>query len=399
MKRRAVPCKCTLYCPDSSGKSRRSLSPIPIMYPLERNVMSPPASMTPTTGSALLEDPAPSSRDAFTEPSMSVPSTMFPGRRGKSDALNLLAFSPSANTIRIFTYKIVVNEVEDEDKEISLEEARKVKPIYNLGDHFIEEELSPKLFTRIAAQNAKQIITQRLTDEHKKLVLDEMNEKEGEIVTATIRRVENNNVYVEISGSQMEGIMMPSDQIRGEKYSVNDIIKVYVKSVRTSTKGNSQVIVSRGCVGFVKRLFEMEVPEVRSGLVVIKKIVREAGYRTKLAVTSDDPSLDSVGSCIGQRGMRINSIVHELDGEKIDVIEWCADPSEFIARALSPAKAMMVQINEEEKRATAIVPDEKLSLAIGKAGQNVRLAAKLTEWKIDVKPFSEMSNIVGDVFN
>ena len=336
------------------------------------------------------------SKDLFIESLQAGISAAYKKETGLNRAVDIM-LNPAKNTIRIFTYKIVVNEVEDEDKEISLEEARKVKPIYNLGDHFIEEELSPKLFTRIAAQNAKQIITQRLTDEHKKLVLDEMNEKEGEIVTATIRRVENNNVYVEISGSQMEGIMMPSDQIRGEKYSVNDIIKVYVKSVRTSTKGNSQVIVSRGCVGFVKRLFEMEVPEVRSGLVVIKKIVREAGYRTKLAVTSDDPSLDSVGSCIGQRGMRINSIVHELDGEKIDVIEWCADPSEFIARALSPAKAMMVQINEEEKRATAIVPDEKLSLAIGKAGQNVRLAAKLTEWKIDVKPFSEMSNIVGDV--
>ena len=338
------------------------------------------------------------SKDLFIESLQAGISAAYKKETGLNRAVDIM-LNPAKNTIRIFTYKIVVNEVEDEDKEISLEEARKVKPIYNLGDHFIEEELSPKLFTRIAAQNATQIITQRLTDEHKKLVLDEMNEKEGEIVTATIRRVENNNVYVEISGSQMEGIMMPSDQIRGEKYSVNDIIKVYVKSVRTSTKGNSQVIVSRGCVGFVKRLFEMEVPEVRSGLVVIKKIVREAGYRTKLAVTSDDPSLDSVGSCIGQRGMRINSIVHELDGEKIDVIEWCADPSEFIARALSPAKAMMVQINEEEKRATAIVPDEKLSLAIGKAGQNVRLAAKLTEWKIDVKPFSEMSNIVGDVFN
>ena len=197
----------------------------------------------------------------------------------------------------------------------------------------------------------------------------------------------------------MEGIMMPSDQIRGERYNVNDIIKVYVKNVRTSARGNSQVMVSRACVGFVKRLFEMEVPEIRSGLVVIKKMVREAGYRTKMAVASDDPSLDCVGSCVGARGMRINNIVHELGGEKIDVIEWCADPSEFIARALSPAKAMMVQLNEEEKKAIAIVPDDKLSLAIGKAGQNVRLAAKLTEWKIDVKPYSEVSGMVDDVFD
>lgn len=288
--------------------------------------------------------------------------------------------------------------VEDPDRQISLEDARKVKEIYNIGDHFIDEELSPKLFSRIAAQTAKQVIMQRLNDERKNQVLSEMNEKEGEIVTAIIRRVEKDNVYVEISGSQMEGIMMKNDQIRGERYDVNAIIKVYVKSVRSSDRGNPQVMVSRACTGFVKRLFEMEVPEIRSGLVVIKKIVREAGYRTKMAVTSDDPSLDCVGSCVGPRGMRINNIVHELDGEKIDVIEWCSDISEFIARALSPAKAMMVQINEEEKKATAIVPDDKLSLAIGKAGQNVRLAAKLTDWKIDVKPYSEVSGIVGDVF-
>lgn len=309
-----------------------------------------------------------------------------------------IQLNPSKYTIRVFAYRDVVETVEDPDRQISLEDARKVKEIYNIGDHFIDEELSPKLFSRIAAQTAKQVIMQRLNDERKSQVLSEMNEKEGEIVTAIIRRVEKDNVYVEISGSQMEGIMMKNDQIRGERYDVNAIIKVYVKSVRSSDRGNPQVMVSRACTGFVKRLFEMEVPEIRSGLVVIKKIVREAGYRTKMAVTSDDPSLDCVGSCVGPRGMRINNIVHELDGEKIDVIEWCSDISEFIARALSPAKAMMVQINEEEKKATAIVPDDKLSLAIGKAGQNVRLAAKLTDWKIDVKPYSEVSGIVGDVF-
>ena len=309
-----------------------------------------------------------------------------------------IQLNPSKFTIRVFAYREVVEEVEDPEKQISLEDARKVKEIYNIGDHFIDDELSPKMFSRIAAQTAKQVIMQRLNDERKNQVLSEMNEKEGEIVTAIIRRVEKDNVYLEISGSQMEGIMMKNDQIRGERYDINAIIKVYVKSVRSSDRGNPQVMVSRACTGFVKRLFEMEVPEIRSGLVTIKKIVREAGYRTKMAVTSDDPSLDCVGSCVGPRGMRINNIVHELGGEKIDVIEWCSDISEFIARALSPAKAMMVQINEEDKKAIAIVPDDKLSLAIGKAGQNVRLAAKLTDWKIDVKPYSEVSGMVDVAF-
>ena len=345
----------------------------------------------------LLEKERKISKDSFIKSLEAGISSAYKKETGLNRGIDV-QLNPAKYTIRVFAYRTVVDEVTDEEKEISLEDARKVKEIYNIGDHFIDEELSTKLFTRIAAQTAKQVIMQRINDERKNMVLNEMNEKEGEIVTAIIRRIENNNVYVEISGSQMEGIMMPSDQIRGEKYAVNEIIKVYVKSVRTSARGNSQVIVSRSCVGFVKRLFEMEVPEIRSNLVVIKKIVREAGYRTKMAVTSDDPSLDCVGSCVGPRGMRINNIVHELDGEKIDVIEWCSDISEFIARALSPAKAMMVQINEEEKKATAIVPDDKLSLAIGKAGQNVRLAAKLTEWKIDVKPYSEVSGIVGDVF-
>ena len=338
------------------------------------------------------------SKDLFIESLAAGIASAYKKETGLNRGIDI-QLNPVKCTIRVFAYRIVVNTVEDEEKEISLEDARKVKSVYNLGDHFIDDEISTKLFTRIAAQTAKQVIMQRINDARKSLVLNEMNEKEGEIVTAIIRRVENNNVYVEISGSQMEGIMMPSDQIRGERYNVNDIIKVYVKNVRTSARGNSQVMVSRACVGFVKRLFEMEVPEIRSGLVVIKKMVREAGYRTKMAVASDDPSLDCVGSCVGARGMRINNIVHELGGEKIDVIEWCADPSEFIARALSPAKAMMVQLNEEEKKAIAIVPDDKLSLAIGKAGQNVRLAAKLTEWKIDVKPYSEVSGMVDDVFD
>ena len=316
-------------------------------------------------------------------------------KRQVGEARNVLVVLNEAKfSINIYAYKTVVETVEDPEKEISLEDAKAIKSTYKVGD-IVSEDITPKDFSRIAAQTAKQVITQRLNDHVKNMVLEEMNEKEGEILTAIVRRVENDTVYVEMTGSQLEGVMMPSDQIRGEKYNVGDVINVYVKTTRTTTKGATQVLVSRSNIGFVKRLFEHEVPEIKAGLVSIKHIVREAGYRTKMAVFSEDPSIDAVGSGIGNKGMRINSIVQQLGGEKIDVIGWCQDPLEYISRALSPAKVIMVQVNENEKSAKVIVPDDKLSLAIGKAGQNVRLAAKLTGWKIDVKPYST----VADKFN
>jgi N utilization substance protein A len=194
----------------------------------------------------------------------------------------------------------------------------------------------------------------------------------------------------------MEGIMMPSDQVRGERYNLGDQIKVFVKKLRTTAKG-AQVVISRSSTGFVRKLFELEVPEIREGVVVIKGIVREAGYRTKIAVYSEDPSIDPVGACIGARGVRVNAIVAELGGEKIDVVEWCEDSLEYIARSLSPAKVLMVQVNDDEKSAKVIVPDDKLSLAIGKEGQNARLAARLTGWKIDVKPYSTIAEISDEI--
>ena len=194
-----------------------------------------------------------------------------------------------------------------------------------------------------------------------------------------------------MAGTQLEGVMLPSEQIRGEKYNVNDVINVYVKSVRTNQRGVTQVMVSRASNGFVKKLFEMEVPEIKANLVNIKRIVREAGYRTKMAVYAEDSSIGAVGSGLGQEGMRINSVVQELNGEKIDIIGYSQDMGEYISRALSPAKVIAVMLNPEEKSAKAIVEDDKLSLAIGKSGQNVRLAAKLTEWKIDVKTYSSLA--------
>ena len=309
--------------------------------------------------------------------------------------LNVLLFPVVLNAqrceIKIYAYKTVVEEVLDPEKEISLEDAKHIKNAYKVGD-IVKEEVTPKTLSRIAAQTAKQVIMQRNNEIVKELIKDEMNNKEGEIVKGIVRRVENDTVYLEMAGTQLEGVMLPSEQIRGEKYNVNDVINVYVKNVRTTIRGTTQVMVSRACNGFVKKLFEMEVPEIKANLVNIKRIVREAGYRTKMAVYAEDSSIDAVGSCIGQKGMRINSVVQELGGEKIDVIGYSQDMGEYISRALSPAKVIAVMLNPEEKSAKAIVEDEKLSLAIGKSGQNVRLAAKLTEWKIDVKPYSSVAS-------
>lgn len=283
-------------------------------------------------------------------------------------------------------YKVVEYYDEIEDSEITLEEARKIKPNAQIGD-IIGEDVTPRDLSRIAAQTAKQVITQRIAEAKKQRIMAEMSEREGEIMMAIIRRIDNNIVYVEILGSQMEGVMNLADQVPGEKYAVNDRIKVYVKKIRTTSWG-SQVMVSRSNAGFVKRLFEIEVPEIKSGLVKIKNIVREAGYRTKMSVYTEDPNLDAIGACIGAKGVRVNAIVSELSGEKVDVILYTSDPIDYISRALSPAKVMMVQLNEEEMKAKVVVPDDKLSLAIGKSGQNARLAARLTGYKIDVKPYS-----------
>ncbi len=292
-------------------------------------------------------------------------------------------------TIKVYAHRLVVgeDEVEDEGAQIDIRDAQDIDSKYKVGDVVIED-ITPKQFSRIAAQTAKQVILQRLNDAKKEYVLNEMSEKQGEILNAIVRRKEGTTVYVEISGTQMEGVMMQSDQVPTETYNINDVIKVYIKKLRDSGSRGAQVVVSRSSAGFVRRLFEMEVPELKAGLVRIESIVREAGFRTKLAVTSDDPNVDAVGACIGNKGIRVNAVVNELGGEKVDVIEWCADPIEYIARALSPAQVFMVSIDEEAKTAKVVVPDEKLSLAIGRNGQNARLAAKLTGWKIDVKPLS-----------
>lgn len=299
----------------------------------------------------------------------------------------LVKLNPEKATIKIYSYKTVVENVEDSDKEISLENARQIKKSYAIGD-VVTEEVSPKDFGRIAAQTAKQVVMQKLKELEREQALSEIAEKEDELITTIIKRVENGTVYVQLAGSNMEGVMLENDQIPGEKYNVGDRIKVYVKKIKDSFKG-PQVQVSRSYNGFVKKLFEIEVPEVASGDVEIKSIARDPGNRCKVAIYSTKPHIDALGACVGNRGVRINTIMGELNGEKIDLVPYSDDPLEYIAKALAPAEVLSVEINESLKASQVIVPDDKLSLAIGKKGQNVRLAAKLTGWKIDVKPKSK----------
>lgn len=287
--------------------------------------------------------------------------------------------------VEFFAYYTVVEGEPQSDSELSLEEARDMKPDAEIGE-VIGEDITPKELTRIAAQTGKQVIMQRINEAIREQTAAEMNDKEGELVLATVRRIENNIVYVEIINSQMEGVMNLMDQVRTETYNVGDKIRVYVKKVRESINGrNAQVIVSRSCAGFVKKLFEMEVPELRSGLVKVKSIVREAGNRTKMAVYTDDPNIDPLAACIGPRGERVNNVVNELAGEKIDVIMYTSNIREYIIRALNPLKSVLgIRIDEENNKARVIVADDKLSLAIGKGGMNARLAAKLTNYKLDI---------------
>ncbi len=291
--------------------------------------------------------------------------------------------TPEKNKIEFFAYKTVVEAVEDPDTQVSLEDAQQLKKSIKIGDT-LKEEITPKDFGRIAAGTAKQVIVQKLREAERSMAFGELENKVDTIINGVVRRVEGDAVYVELSGTTIEGVMMTSDQIPNEKYAVGARIKVYVKKLREGFNG-VQAVVSRAVPNFVKKLFEAEVPEIASGVVEIKGVVREAGYRTKIAITSNDSDVDALGACVGNRGARVNAIVAELNGEKVDIIIWSDDPFEYIARALSPAKVISVEIDEILKASKVIVPDDKLSLAIGKAGQNVRLAAKLTGWKIDVK--------------
>lgn len=291
--------------------------------------------------------------------------------------------------IRVFAQKEVVEAVEDDAAEISLEDARAIDPAYQLGD-LVEVEVTPRDFGRIAAQTAKQVVIQRIREAERSLIYEEYASKEGDIITGIVQRADNRMVYVDLG--KIEAALPPSEQMPGESYTHGSRIKVYITEVRKTTKG-PQVLISRTHPGLLKRLFELEVPEIHDGVVEIKAVAREAGNRSKIAVYSTDANVDPVGACVGPRGTRVQAVVQELKGEKIDIVEWSPDPAKFVANALSPAKVVQVFLNQDEKSARAVVPDHQLSLAIGKEGQNARLAARLCGWKIDIKSESQMAEL------
>ena len=283
--------------------------------------------------------------------------------------------------VQVFAQKEIVEDVYDAFLEISLEDARKIDPIFKMGD-IVDIPITPKNFGRISAQTAKQVVVQKFREAEREKMYNEYAAKERDIDTGIVQRNERKNVIVSLG--KLDAVLPVKEQMPGEEYKFNDRVKVYILEVKQTTKG-PQVTVSRTHYELVKRLFELEVPEIYDGTVEIKSISREAGSRTKMAVYSKNPDVDAVGACVGQNGARVNVIVNELKGEKIDIINWSDDVRQFISEALSPSKVIAVEINEEEQSAKVVVPDNQLSLAIGKEGQNVRLAARLTGWKIDIK--------------
>ena len=282
----------------------------------------------------------------------------------------------------VYSLKEVVKRVMDQETQINVKEAQKINPDFKEGDT-VETEIVPRDFGRIAAQTAKQVIIQKLREAEREIIYTEFNDRKGEIVSGLVQKADHNIVVMDLG--KLEGVMPSKEQIPTEHYRVNDKVKGYVLDVEKGSKGTPQVIVSRSHPDFVRKLLEFEIPEIYEGVIEIKSVSRDPGYRSKVAVYSPDPNIDPVGSCVGQKGVRIQNVINELNGEKIDVIEWNEDPSIYIASSLLPAQILAVDIKDEEKFAQVIVPDDQLSLAIGKSGQNARLAARLTNWKIDIK--------------
>ena len=307
-----------------------------------------------------------------------------------------VSINKETGEMHVYSSKMVVEAAKDECFEISLANAKKINKKAEIGS-VVDVEIVPKNFGRIAAQTAKQVVVQKIREAEREIVYTDFSEKKGEIVTGIVQKADGNIVVLDLG--RVEGIMPLKEQIPTEKYRVNDKIRGYVLSVEKGIKGNPQVIVSRSHPDFVRRLFEFEIPEIYEGLIEIKSISRDAGSRSKVAVYSTNENIDPVGSCVGQKGVRIQNIINELNGEKIDVIEWDEDPAVFIAAALLPAQVLAVDVKEEEKFAQVIVPDDQLSLAIGKSGQNARLAARLTNWKIDIKSESQFRKMLEEAQN
>ena len=302
-----------------------------------------------------------------------------------SNAKASVSLNRETGEYKIYEEKTVVDEIHEDSEnainEIMVEEAKKIDRSYEAGD-MLRIDVTPKNFGRVAAQAAKQVMIQKLREAERGSIYDEFSGREGDVITGVVKWNESRTIFVDLG--RVEGILPFAEQIEGEEFQPNDKIKCYVLEVRKTTKG-PEIILSRTHPGLLKRLFELEVPEIYSGTVEIKSVVREAGSRSKIAVYAMDPAVDPVGACVGPKGQRVQNIVNELHDEKIDIVRWDEDPAIYIANALSPAKVVSVSVWEEEKSSYVIVPDYQLSLAIGKAGQNARLAAKLTNWKIDIK--------------
>lgn len=307
-----------------------------------------------------------------------------------------ITMNDTTGEVHVYAEFEVVEEVEDEKTQISLEEAKKIDPKYSVGD-VVSKELVPKNFGRIAAQTAKQVIIQRIREASRDVIFNEFSERKGEIVSGIVQKVDKSIVVLDLG--KIEGVMPLKEQIPTEKYFVNQKLRACIANVERGIKGSPQITVSRANNDFLRKLFELEIPEIYEGLIEIKSVSRDPGKRCKVAVYSQNENIDPVGSCVGQKGIRIQNIINELSGEKIDVIEWHEDPSTYIAEALLPAQVLAVDIKEEERFAQVIVPDDQLSLAIGKSGQNAKLAARLTGWKIDIKSESQFRQMLQEAAN
>lgn len=336
----------------------------------------------------LLEKEKGISRDVLTDAIEAALVSAY--RRNFNQAQNVrIDLNLEVGTMRVFARKEVVEEVFDPRLEISLEAAKEINPNYQIED-IVEIEVTPKNFGRIAAQTAKQVVTQRVREAERGIIYSEFIDREEDIMTGIVQRLDAKFIYVSLG--KIEALLPVNEQMPNEHYKPHDRIKVFITKVERTTKG-PQIFVSRTHPGLLKRLFEIEVPEIYDGTVEIKSVAREAGDRSKISVHSDNPEVDPVGACVGPKGTRVQAIVNELKGEKIDIVKWSDNPIVFVANALSPSQVLDVIVSEDQKATTVIVPDYQLSLAIGKRGQNARLAAKLTGWKIDIKAETEAKEL------
>ena len=311
-------------------------------------------------------------------------------KRIHGEAMNArIKLIPDKNQIKIWSYKTVVadeeenNEEFDYDKFLTLSEAQEIKKTYKIGD-VVEQEEDPKDFGRVAALTVKQVMQQKTRDMQRQQAVDELTARQDQIISCRVTKIDRGILHLEIPGSNLEGILNEKNQIPGQVFKVGDFLKVYIHKMNPDDK-RGEVYATRTSPQFVRALFDLEIPEIGKGEVVVKAIAREAGYRTKICVHSEVANIDPIGACVGNKGSRINNVLSEITNEKIDIIPWSEDPLEFIASSLSPATVIRIEANEEDKTCRVIVPADKLSLAIGKSGMNVRLAARLTGWKIDVK--------------